>query len=69
MLTGHGGKVNAVARLCGGKVVASASDDCDVRLWDVTNGVLLATYTVESPVLACAGSLSKPEIWLAIAMD
>jgi WD40 repeat protein len=56
VLAGHDGKVNALASLPGGRLVASASDDCDVKLWDVIDGVLVATFTVESPVLTCAGS-------------
>jgi WD40 repeat protein len=62
VLTGHQGKVNAVAVLPGGKLVASASEGCDVRVWDAGAGVLIATYTVESPILACAASPRAPLI-------
>jgi WD40 repeat protein len=62
VLSGHDAKVNAVAAFGGRKLVVSASDDCDVRVWDVTTKGLLATYTVESPVLTCAGSPETPEI-------
>jgi WD40 repeat protein len=62
VLSGHDAKVNAVAAFAGRKLVVSASDDCDVRVWDVTTKGLLATYTLESPVLTCVGSPETPEI-------
>ena len=62
VLTNHDGKVNALATLPGGRLIASASDDCDVKLWDVVRGLLIATFTVESPVLTCAGNPTAAEI-------
>jgi WD40 repeat protein len=59
---GHDGRVNSVACLFGGRFAVSASDDCDINVWDLTNGVLVATHTVESPVLTCAASPCDAEI-------
>jgi WD40 repeat protein len=59
---GHDGRVNSVACLSGGRFAVSACDDCDINVWDLTKGVLVATHTVESPVLACAANPSGTEI-------
>ena len=59
---GHDGRVNSVACLSGGRFAVSASDDCDINVWDLQTGVLVATHTVESPVLTCAASPCAAEI-------
>ena len=56
VLMAHENRVNSVALLGEGRYAASGADDADVNLWDLTNGALLATFTTESPVLACAAS-------------
>jgi WD40 repeat protein len=56
VLKAHDARVNAVSVFPGGTLAASVSDDCDINLWDLARGVLLATHTVESPVLTCAAS-------------
>jgi WD40 repeat protein len=57
VLKAHNSRVNSVSLLGGGRYAASASDDADINIWDLERGALLATHTVESPVLACSGSL------------
>jgi WD40 repeat protein len=56
VLKAHDSRVNSVSLLSDGRYALSASDDSDINLWDLTSGVLLATHTTESPVLACAGN-------------
>jgi WD40 repeat protein len=58
----HHGRVNSVACLSGGRFAVSASDDCDINVWDLTSGVLVATHTVESPVLTCGASPCGVEV-------
>lgn len=62
VFTGHGAKVNAVATLPEQDVVVSASDFGDVRVWNASTGTVLATHTVESPILACAANIRGPMI-------
>jgi WD40 repeat protein len=62
VLNAHHGRVNSVACLSGGRFAVSASDDCDINVWDLTNGALVATHTVESPVLTCAVSPCGAEV-------
>ena len=62
LFTGHKARVNALAALPGGKLVVSVSEACDVRVWDADTGRLVATYTLESPILACAASPQAPLI-------
>ena len=56
VFTGHKAKVNAVATLPGETIVVSTSDIGDIRVWDIRGGNLLASHTVESPILTCAAS-------------
>ena len=62
VLRSHSARVNAISVFPGGTLAASASDDCNINLWDLTSGTLLATHTVESPVLACAASPCSLEL-------
>ena len=57
-LEGHSGDVNAVAFSPDGSIVASASDDGTVKLWDARSGQELQTLTAHSDwVTAVAFSL------------
>lgn len=53
-LRGHRDHVNGVAMMADGIHVVSASSDHTIRVWNVITGALIATYTGESPMLACA---------------
>ena len=54
VLKGHEAKVNAVAIDSHGRYLYSASDDFTIKAWDLASGQLLATYTGDSRMLACA---------------
>ena len=53
-LSGHQAKVNALALDRQGQYIVSASDDFTLRVWSLTIRRLLATYTGDSPMHACA---------------
>jgi WD40 repeat protein len=52
-LEAHEAKVNAVAIALNGKHLYSASSDFTLKAWELASGRLLATYTGDSPMLAC----------------
>jgi WD40 repeat protein len=56
ILTGHTGKIEAVAYSTSGEMIASASKDGSVRLWDVRTGVDTAVFARKDPVYAVAFS-------------
>ena len=43
---GHGGFVFTVSCLAGGKEIASAGDDCQVKIWDVATGECKQTIPI-----------------------
>jgi WD40 repeat protein len=55
-LTGHTGRVNSLCSMPetrGRHILASASDDRTVRIWDLSERVCLATIPVHHPALVC----------------
>jgi WD40 repeat protein len=52
-LTGHGGRVNAVAVLPDGARAVSASDDRTLTVWDLGSGTVLTTFGGDGGFLAC----------------
>jgi WD40 repeat protein len=58
-LKAHEAKVNAVAMGLDGKHLYSACDDFTLRAWELPSGKLLATYTGDSPMLACASGQDR----------
>ena len=61
-IEGHLARVNSVAFSPSGRFVLSVSDDCDIRLWNVEDGQSAASFTTESPLLACAVSARDPSV-------
>lgn len=58
VLDAHEAKANAVVLDARGKYIYSASDDFTLRAWSLASGQLLATYTGDSPMNACAAGLN-----------
>jgi WD40 repeat protein len=54
VLDAHEAKANAVVLDAREKYIYSASDDFTLRAWSLVSGQLLATYTGDSPMNACA---------------
>ena len=53
-LQGHSSDVNAVAVTPDGQRAISASDDKTLKVWDLTSGECLATFTADAAVWACS---------------
>lgn len=56
VLPGHGAVVNAVAVTADGCRALSGSSDRALKLWDLEQGTVLASFTCDSEVMACAMS-------------
>ena len=53
VLNGHKGPVRSVRIICGGKMCLTASEDCTLRLWDVSLSECIATLHADLPILSC----------------
>jgi WD40 repeat protein len=53
-LEGHSDWVNAVAITPDGRQAVSGSDDRTLKVWDLANGSVVATFTADAPLDACA---------------
>jgi len=65
-LEGHTNRVTALAVSADQRRLISASEDHTVRLWDLQAGELLAVFTADSPILACAAT---PDCEILVAGD
>ncbi|MGA2985685.1 MAG: NB-ARC domain-containing protein [Terriglobia bacterium] len=54
MLVGHSERVTAVAVTPDGRRAVSASRDRTLKLWDLSHGKVVATFTADAKLLACA---------------
>ena len=53
-LRGHAARVNAVTVTRNGRYAISASDDCTLKVWNLESNAVTATFSAESPLLACS---------------
>jgi len=53
-LTGHTAGVRAVAVTPDGRRAVSASDDQTLKVWDLESGAVIATFSGDGPLDACA---------------
>ena len=53
VLTGHKGSVRSLRLLQAGKQCITASEDCMLRLWDVSQSECIATLHADLPILCC----------------
>jgi len=56
-LRGHTDRVTAVAAFDSGRKAISGSWDHTLKVWDIEKGAVLAAFTAEAPLTACAVSL------------
>jgi WD40 repeat protein len=53
-MQGHANRITSVSVPSDGRLAVSASEDATVRVWDVEGGRLLAVFTADSGLEACA---------------
>ena len=53
VLSGHKGSVRSLRLLKAGKQCITASEDCTLRLWDVSQSECIATLHTDLPILSC----------------
>ena len=75
VLTEHKGSVRSVRLLQAGKQCITASEDCTLRLWDVSQSECIATLHADLPILSCDLDRHEASIlygtkdgWVSIAL-
>jgi WD40 repeat protein len=53
-LQGHTNAINAIVTTGDSKRVISVSDDCTLKVWDLTSGEFITGFSGDNPLLACA---------------
>ncbi|MBN1875578.1 MAG: CHAT domain-containing protein [Anaerolineae bacterium] len=71
-LSGHNDWINKVIVLPDGQRIVTVSDDHSLKVWDLKDGELIATFTGDNPILSCAIVLvdeSSWERWCIVAQE
>lgn len=64
----HTAKVNSVSVNATGQYLASGSDDCSVKVWEISSGRMLNSWIFEEEVCTVAWNPSKSISLLAVAV-
>lgn len=65
---GHTNKVRSISIDPLGKWLASGSDDATVKVWEITTGRLLKTFTFDEPISIVAWNPNKTVNLLCVAV-